>query len=87
MEYRPASVWVAQTEVALPPFLVEGNPEANARQDGEAVAGIAYGEFHHSNFLLSWFLVGRMKGQPAQGTQAGMTGRPLARPTGIGCWG
>jgi hypothetical protein len=76
MEYRIASVWAAQTEVALLPFLVEGNPEADARQDGEAVASIAYGEFHHGNFLLSWFLVGRMKGQPAQGMQAGITGHP-----------
>ena len=51
-------LWAASR---LVPVLVCGNPEANARQDGEAVAGIAYCEFQHGNFLLSWFLVWRMK--------------------------
>jgi hypothetical protein len=49
------------TRRRLVPVLVCGNPEADARQDGEAVAGIAYCEFQHGNFLLSWFLVWRMK--------------------------
>jgi hypothetical protein len=37
--------------------LVQGNPEANARQDGEAIAAIAYCEFQHGITLHSWFLV------------------------------
>src|SRR6185437_17156941 len=38
------------------PILVAGNPEADARQDGEAVAGIANCEFQHdpSSFPGSW---------------------------------
>lgn len=43
------------------PILVEDNPETDARQDGEAVAAIAYCEFQHGTFLLSRFLEWRMK--------------------------
>jgi len=55
----PINVNTDVTRRRLVPVLVCGNPEADARQDGEAVAGIAYCEFQHGNFLLSWFLVWR----------------------------
>jgi hypothetical protein len=57
----PIDVNTDVTRRRLEPVLVCGNPEADARQDGEAVTGIAYREFQHGNFLLSWFLVWRMK--------------------------
>ena len=54
---RPIDVHTDVTRRRLALVLVCGNPEANARQDGEAVTGIAYCEFQHGNFLLSYFLV------------------------------